>query len=75
MGPQQHVIQSDPHVNSIRSKSSDAQLLWTVTVGNRGENRNLSLLIGWGGMRGRVSCHAGVSCTYFDRGGFGYKPV
>ncbi len=52
MGPQQHVIQSDPHANSIRSKISDAQLLWTVTVGNRGENRKFSLVIGWGVMGG-----------------------
>lgn len=52
MGPQQHVIQSDPHVNSIKSKSSDAQLLCTVTMRNRSENRKFSLLIGWDGTRG-----------------------
>lgn len=64
MGPQQHVIQSDPHANSIKNKSSNAQLLFTVTVGNHGENMKFSFLIGWAGILLRC-CHAGVSCTYF----------
>ncbi len=61
MGPQQHVIQSDPHANSIRSKvqmhSCSGLLLW----GNRGENIKFSLVIGWGvmGWGGGIWCHAG----------------
>lgn len=57
--------------NSIKNKCLDAQLLFTITVRNRGgENRKFSFLTGWAGILLHW-CHAGVSCSRFVWGGRG----